>query len=45
MIINGNNFVESRDDFVNGDLFGVRAKYNFGDPMSKDTQRCYLIDD
>jgi hypothetical protein len=45
LIINGNNFVESRDEFINGDYYTAKAFYNYGDPLYKSDQRCYLIDD
>jgi hypothetical protein len=45
LIIDGNNFVESRDEFVNGDNYTVKAVYNFGDALFKAEQRCFLIDD
>jgi hypothetical protein len=45
LIINGNNFVESRDEFINGDYYTVKAFYNYGDPLYKSEQRCFLVDD
>jgi hypothetical protein len=37
--------VESRDEFINGDYYTAKAFYNYGDPLYKSDQRCYLIDD
>lgn len=44
VILFDDNYVESRDIFVEGEAYKVHVKFNFGDDMTIDDKPCRLID-